>query len=546
MVDLGTLGGCCVTEAVAVSDSGQVVGNSPSPSGEMHAFSWTQAGGMVDLGTLGGCCVTEAVAVSDSGQVVGNSPSPSGEMHAFSWTQAGGMVDLGTLGGCCVTEAVAVSDSGQVVGNSPSPSGEMHAFSWTQAGGMVDVGGLGDWGSQAVGVSDSGQVVGNSFISDPFYAGALIDAFSWTLVVPGAPSGVVAAAGDGSAAVSWLASPLSASYAVTPHDLTTNSDGAVFDVSGTSATVDGLTNGHSYTFTVTATNSAGTSSPSTPSNAATPQAGNPPPATATGTAFPSSTTTVSTGTTAPPGGTATSVEVPAGTAGGTVSIAVTGTTEPAPSGFSFLGQQVNITAPDATAANPLVFVFQIDASLLPAGVDVTTISVFRNGSLVADCDIEVTGASPDPCVASRVTLGSGAAELTVRTSEASHWNFGKGGFTIAGLFQPVDNLPVLNSVKAGNAIPVKFSLGANQGLNIFTSGYPRSAQTACDSSAPIDPVELTVNAGGSSLSYDAKTSQYTYVWKTDKAWSAASGGPCRQLVLAFVDGSFLRANFKFK
>jgi hypothetical protein len=385
---------------------------------------------------------------------------------------------------------------------------------------------------------------GNVYVADT--SNSRIQKFAPTVpVAPDAPSSVVAAAGDGSARMSWLApdDPGGAAisgYTITPHDLSTNSNGTPVPASGTNVTVGGLTNGDSYTFTVTATNSVGPSSQSAPS-------GNPPPATATGTASSDSATTVSTGGSPPPAGTATSVVVPAGTAGGTVSIAATGVTETAPSGFSFLGQQVNITAPDATATNPLVLVFQLDASLLAAGgVDVTTVRVFRNDSLVADCDASVTGASPDPCIASRVIVGSGAAELTVRTSQASHWNFGKRGFTISGLFQPVDNLPVLNSVKAGSAIPVKFSLGANQGLNIFTSEYPRSVQTACNSAAPIDAIEQTVSAGSSSLSYDAKTNQYTYVWKTDKSWSAAPGGPCRQLVLAFVDGSFLRANFKFK
>jgi len=41
----------------------------------------------------------------------------------------------------------------------------------------------------------------------------------------------------------------------------------------------------------------------------------------------------------------------------------------------------------------------------------------------------------------------------------------------SGFFQPVDNLPTLNLVKAGSAIPVKFSLGGNKALSIFAAGY---------------------------------------------------------------------------
>ena len=113
-------------------------------------------------------------------------------------------------------------------------------------------------------------------------------------------------------------------------------------------------------------------------------------------------------------------------------------------------------------------------------------------------------------------------------------------FAFNGFFPPIDNPAVVNSVTAGSAVPVKFSLGGDQGLAIFDSGWPLSRQVSCSSAAPLDDVEQTVTAGGSSLSYGG--GQYTYVWKTDKAWK----GMCRQLEVKLVDGTFHTALFKFK
>lgn len=110
-----------------------------------------------------------------------------------------------------------------------------------------------------------------------------------------------------------------------------------------------------------------------------------------------------------------------------------------------------------------------------------------------------------------------------------------------GFFQPVENLPELNAVKAGSAVPVKFSLNGNQGLSIFASGYPKSQQFNCDSNTPVDNTIIeTVTAGASSLSYDAAADQYVYVWKTDKSWA----GLCRQLVVRLNDGTQHCVNFK--
>jgi hypothetical protein len=115
-------------------------------------------------------------------------------------------------------------------------------------------------------------------------------------------------------------------------------------------------------------------------------------------------------------------------------------------------------------------------------------------------------------------------------------------YNFAGFFEPVDNLPVFNVVQAGRAIPVKFSLSGFKGLAIFAAGSPSSGPVACNSSDPASELTETVTAGGSSLSYDATTDRYIYVWKTDQSWA----GTCRQLVVELNDGSIHRANFRFK
>jgi hypothetical protein len=107
---------------------------------------------------------------------------------------------------------------------------------------------------------------------------------------------------------------------------------------------------------------------------------------------------------------------------GTLTIAETSDSNPPPSGYSFLGQQVNISAPPGSVSDPLIVTFEIHSSLVPVG-GIGSVQVFKNGVLVADC----TGAPqaiPDPCVLSRILLGNGNGRITILTSAASAWNLG--------------------------------------------------------------------------------------------------------------------------
>jgi hypothetical protein len=140
---------------------------------------------------------------------------------------------------------------------------------------------------------------------------------------------------------------------------------------------------------------------------------------------------------------------------------------------------------------------------------------------------------------------------TIRASQAGNDNYSAATsvdqsfgitYVFTGFFQPVDNT-IWNSVQAGSAIPVKFSLNGNQGLNIFATGYPKVVTVACPAaSVVVDAIEETVTANASGLQYDSTAGQYIYVWKTDKSWASA----CRRLDVMFSDGVTKSALFQFK
>src|SRR5690606_5013163 len=92
-------------------------------------------------------------------------------------------------------------------------------------------------------------------------------------LAPGAPTKVSATAGDAKATVSWTAPSSNGGSPITKYSVTAQPGGKTATTTGaTKAVVSGLSNGTAYTFTVTATNVAGTSAKSAASAAVKPQA----------------------------------------------------------------------------------------------------------------------------------------------------------------------------------------------------------------------------------------------------------------------------------
>ena len=199
------------------------------------------------------------------------------------------------------------------------------------------------------------------------------------------------------------------------------------------------------------------------------------------------------------------------------------------------GNRIDRKAPTVTAVCPSNVLLGSSAAASWSAADGGSgvPAAHQSGSVALDTSSVGAKTATVPAGSSEDAVGNASAAATCTYAVNYRW---------AGFFQPVDNLPTQNTVKAGSAVPVKFSLGGYQGMSVLAAGYPTSNVAACDANATDDPLELTLTAGNSGLSYDATADQYVYVWKTDKSWA----GQCRQLRVKLADGTVHAANFKLK
>ncbi|WP_345884101.1 Ig-like domain-containing protein [Shewanella algae] len=103
-------------------------------------------------------------------------------------------------------------------------------------------------------------------------APTVTQSFTVNAVVPGAPTSVNAVASDASATVSFSAPASTGGAAISGYTVTSSPGGLTASGAGSPLTVSGLSNGTDYSFTVSASNVAGTGPASSPSNTVTPKA----------------------------------------------------------------------------------------------------------------------------------------------------------------------------------------------------------------------------------------------------------------------------------
>ena len=220
--------------------------------------------------------------------------SNAGAVWAFTrsgvvWTQQGQKLtpsdEDNTGGGGWFGFAVALNADGDtaLIGaplDSASAAGAAWLFArsagtWTQLGSKITASGEDNSGGGEFGFSVALSSDGTTALIGGPGDGAYNAGAAWAFVpapatVPGAPTGVTAAGGDATATVSFTAPTSNGGAPISSYTVTSSPGGARASDSSSPISVQGLANGTSYTFTVTATNSAGTGPASVPSNAVTP------------------------------------------------------------------------------------------------------------------------------------------------------------------------------------------------------------------------------------------------------------------------------------
>ncbi|WP_169581159.1 MULTISPECIES: HYR domain-containing protein [Microbacterium] len=203
-----------------------------------------------------------------------------------------------------------------------------------------------------------------------------------------------------------------------------------------------------------------------------------------------------------------------------------------------------------------------DSETFTVSVIDTTKPVISWAGGPADGSSHVFGAVPAAatCTATDIVSGSVACQVTGHgTTVGSHTmtatatdgagntatasrSYSVSAWRLSGFFQPVDMGSVMNTVKGGSTVPLKFEVFAGSTELTATSAILSFVQkkVTCGTTVGTDDIEFTTT-GGTALRYDTTGGQYIQNWQTPKL-----PGACYIVTMTTQDGSTISASFKLK
>jgi trimeric autotransporter adhesin len=154
----------------------------------------------------------------------------------------------------------------------------------------------------------------------------------------------------------------------------------------------------------------------------------------------------------------------------------------------------------------------------------TQASLSRSGGSLGLVTVTCAGASDN--------AGNTAAAVSVSYRVA---------YGFVGFFQPVDNLPTINTANAGRTIPLKWRVldAAGNPITNLTSVTITSVAGGCSVNAPADTVEEYANTNTGLMNQG--NGYYQFNWQTNSSWRG-----CRTLQLDLGDGVLRTALFQFR
>jgi hypothetical protein len=132
------------------------------------------------------------------------------------------------------------------------------------------------------------------------------------------------------------------------------------------------------------------------------------------------------------------------------------------------------------------------------------------------------------------------AKDVVGNIDTSTMTYTVKAWTLDGFYRPVD-MGLLNTVKAGSTVPLKFNVfKGDQRLTSYIGATFSAKQVTCTGGAVQDAVEQFSTTGKTELRYDSTGQQWIQNWATPKS----GAGSCYKVTMTTADGSPLSALFK--